>query len=171
MVKCSVEKYWIGEGEGMPWMIQFFKNIYLFTCWVLFQHEGSSVFITAFKLLVVACDLVPYCWVAQLCPTLFTSLSCPSLSPRVCSNWCPLSWWCHPTISSSVSSFFSCPQSFPTWVFSSESALCIRWPKYWSLSFSVSPSNEHSGIKPRLPALGVQSLSRWATGEVLGIQF
>ena len=31
-------------------------------------------------------------------------------------------------------------------VFSSESALCIRWPKYWSFSFSVSPSNEHSGL-------------------------
>ena len=31
-------------------------------------------------------------------------------------------------------------------VFSSESALCIRWPKYWSFSFSISPSNEHSGL-------------------------
>ena len=56
MLKCSVEKYWIGEGEGTPRVIQLLNNIYLFTCWVLFQHEGSSVFITAFKLLVVACD-------------------------------------------------------------------------------------------------------------------
>ena len=32
-------------------------------------------------------------------------LSCPSLSPRVCLNSCPLSWWCHPTISSSVTTF------------------------------------------------------------------
>ena len=31
-------------------------------------------------------------------------------------------------------------------VFSSESVLCIRWPKYWSFSFSISPSNEHSGL-------------------------
>ena len=38
---------------------------------------------------------------------------CPPLSPGVCSNSCPLSWWCHPTISSSVIPFFSCPQSFP----------------------------------------------------------
>ena len=38
---------------------------------------------------------------------------CPSLSPRVCSNSCPLSRWCHPTISSSVAPFSSCPQSFP----------------------------------------------------------
>ena len=40
-------------------------------------------------------------------------LPCPSLSPRVCSNSCPLSQWCHPTISSSVTPFSSCPQSFP----------------------------------------------------------
>ena len=39
-------------------------------------------------------------------------LPCPSLSPRVCSNSCPLSQWCHPTISSSVTPFSSCPQSF-----------------------------------------------------------
>ena len=39
----------------------------------------------------------------------------PSLSPRVCSNTCPLSQWCHPTISSSVVPFTSCLQSFPVW--------------------------------------------------------
>ena len=39
--------------------------------------------------------------------------NCPSLSPGVCSNSCPLSQWCHPTISSSVTPFSSCPQSFP----------------------------------------------------------
>ena len=41
-------------------------------------------------------------------------LSCPSVSPRVFSDLCPLSQWCHPTISSSVVPFFSCLQSFPT---------------------------------------------------------
>ena len=40
-------------------------------------------------------------------------LPCPSLSPYICSNSCPLSQWCHPTISSSVIPFFSCPQSCP----------------------------------------------------------
>ena len=39
-------------------------------------------------------------------------LPCPSPSPGVCSNSCPLSWGCHPTIFSSVIPFFSCPQSF-----------------------------------------------------------
>ena len=41
------------------------------------------------------------------------SLSCPSLSPGVCSNSCPLNWWCLPTMSSSVVPFSSFPQSFP----------------------------------------------------------
>ena len=40
-------------------------------------------------------------------------LPCPLPSPRVCSNSCPLSWWCHPTISPSVTPFSSCPQYFP----------------------------------------------------------
>ena len=38
---------------------------------------------------------------------------CPSPTSRACSNSCPLSWWCHPTISSSVVPFSSCPQSLP----------------------------------------------------------
>ena len=42
-----------------------------------------------------------------------TRLPCPSPSPGACSNSCPLSWWCHPTILSSVVPFYSCLQSFP----------------------------------------------------------
>ena len=72
-------------------------------------------------------------------------LPCPSLSPRACSNSCPLSQWCHPTISSSVVPFSSCLQSFPaSGSFSNESSLRIRWSKYWS--FSISPPNEYSGL-------------------------
>ena len=57
------------------------------------------------------------------------------------------SWWCHPTISSSVVPFSSHLQSFPaSGSFSSESALLIRWPKYWSFSFSINPSNEYSEL-------------------------
>ena len=69
-------------------------------------------------------------------------LPCPSPAPRVYSNSCPLSRWCHPTISSSVVPLSSCLQSFPA----NESVLHIRWPKYWSFSFSISPSNEYSGL-------------------------
>ena len=72
---------------------------------------------------------------------------CPPLSPRVCSNSCPLSWWCHPTISSSAAPFSFLLSIFPIIrVFSNESALHIRWPKYWIFSFSIGPSNEYSGL-------------------------
>ena len=51
------------------------------------------------------------------------------------------------TISSSVVPFSSCLLSFPaSGSFSNESALCIRWPNYWSFSFSISPSKEHPGL-------------------------
>ena len=72
----------------------------------------------------------------------------PCLSPALgaCSNSSPLSQWCHPTISSSVVPFSFCLQSFLASVFSNESVLHIRWPKYWSFSFSISPSNEYSGL-------------------------
>ena len=85
-------------------------------------------------------------------------LPCISPTPGDCSNSCPLSQGCHPTISSSVVPFSSCLQSFPAFrVFSNASVLHIRWPKYWSFSFSISPlsefivthlipSNEYSGL-------------------------
>ena len=105
--------------------------------------------------------------VVKSCPTLrphgqqHTRLSCPWLSPGVCSAahqaFLPL------TISWSLLRFtsidsvmllkhlilchllFLLPSTFPSIrVFSNESALCIRWPKYWSFSFSISPSNDYS---------------------------
>ena len=70
----------------------------------------------------------------------------PSPTPRAYSNSCSLSQWCHPTISSSVVPFSSFLQSFPASVSSSESVLRIRWPKYWSFSFSINPAKEYSGM-------------------------
>ena len=66
---------------------------------------------------------------------------CPSPTPGVHPNPCPLSRWYHPAISSSVIPFSSSIR-----VFSNESALRIRWPKYWSFSFNISPSKEHSEL-------------------------
>ena len=75
-----------------------------------------------------------------------TRLPCPSLSPRVCSN---------SSIESVMPSnhlIFCCPllllpSVFPSIrVFSNESALHVRWPKYWSFSFGIIPSNEYSGL-------------------------
>ena len=71
---------------------------------------------------------------------------CPSPIPRVYSNSCPLSRWCHPAISSCHLLLLP-PSVIPSIrVFSNESALWVRWPKYWSFSFSISPSNEHPGL-------------------------
>ena len=94
--------------------------------------------------------------VAQSCPTLceldcstphglqHTKLHCPSPTPGACSNSYPSSRWRHPTISS-CHSLLLLPSIFPSIrVFSKESVLCIRWPKYCSFSFSISPSNEYS---------------------------
>ena len=66
----------------------------------------------------------------------------------VCSDSCPLSWWCHATISSSVAPFLPALVFAIIRVFSNESVLCIRWPKYWSFSFnfSISPTNEYSRL-------------------------
>ena len=71
---------------------------------------------------------------------------CPSPTPRVHPNPCPLSRWCHPAISSCLP-LLLLPSIFPNIrVFSNESALRIRWPKYWSFSYNISPSNEHPGL-------------------------
>ena len=87
---------------------------------------------------------------------------CLPRSPRVCSNSCPLSLWCCLTISSSASPFSFCLQFSPLSGsspvgFVSESVLHIRWPKYWSFSFSNSPSREYSGL------ISFRKLNSWAT--------
>ena len=75
-----------------------------------------------------------------------TRLTCPSPTPGACSNSCPLSWWCHPTISSSVILFSSCLQSFPaSGSFPMSRLFTSGGQKYGSFSFSISPSSEHSG--------------------------
>ena len=70
---------------------------------------------------------------------------CPSPTPRVHSNSSPSSRWC-------PSHLILCrplllPPILPSIrVFSNEPTLCMRWPKYWSFSFSINPSHEHPGL-------------------------
>ena len=91
------------------------------------------------------------CSVTKSCLTLqphglqHTRLPCLSPAPRACSNSRPSSQWCHPTISSSVVPFSSCLQPFPA-SGSFPMSQFFRWPKYWSFSFSINPSNEYSGL-------------------------
>ena len=62
----------------------------------------------------------------------------------VCSDSCPFSQWCHPTISF-CHPLPPLPSIFPRIrTFSNELTVCIRWPKYWSFNFSISSSNESS---------------------------
>ena len=71
---------------------------------------------------------------------------CPSPNPGVHSNSCPSSRWCHPAISSCRPLLLLPPIPPSIRVFSNESTLRMRWPKYWSFSLSISPSNEHPGL-------------------------
>ena len=74
-----------------------------------------------------------------------TRLPSPPPTPKAYSNSCPLSCWCHSTISSSVIPFSSHFQSFlASGSFPMSQFVCIRWPKCWSFSFSISPSKEYS---------------------------
>ena len=77
------------------------------------------------------CSVTKLCWTLRPHGLQHTRLPCPSLSPKACSNSCPLSQWCHPTISSSVTLFSSCSQYFPasgsfpvSWLFISGGQSC-----------------------------------------------
>ena len=72
---------------------------------------------------------------------------CPSPSPGVYPNSCPLSWWCHPTISSSVVPFSSCPQSFPA----SESFQMSQLFASGGQSIEVSASTLYSLLYQNIP--------------------
>ena len=101
----------------------------------ILKHQFSSVQSLSFVRLFAT----P--WVAAR-----DSITCPPPSPGVHPNSRPLSPWCHPAISSSVVPFSSCTQSLPASVFSNESTLRMRWPKYWSFIFSIIPSKEIPGL-------------------------
>ena len=109
------------------------------------SFSSSSSFCLARKYFV-RCSVIQSCQTLQPRGLQQARLSCPSLSPGVYSNSCP---WLrdaiqasHPLSPSSPSSPF-CPRIR---LFSTESALHIRWPKYWSFSFCISPSNKFPGL-------------------------
>ena len=89
--------------------------------------------------------------VAQSCDSLWphglqhARPPCPSPTPRASSNSCPSSWWCHPTISSSVIPFSSCPQSFPA----SGSSQVIQLFTLDSQRIGVSASTSVLPMNPR----------------------
>ena len=93
------------------------------------------------------------CSVAQSCLTLCDPVDCsmPGFPVLYClpesAQPCSLSQWWHQVISSSIAPILLLPSIFLSIrVFSNESILPIRWPKYWSFSFNISLSNEYSGL-------------------------
>ena len=103
------------------------------------RTEKNLISVSQFSCLVVSNSL-------QFQGLPHVRLPCPSPTPGAYSNSCPSSQQSHLTISSPLASFSYCLKSFPVTVFSNELALQIRWPEYWSFSFSTSPSNEYSGL-------------------------
>ena len=89
--------------------------------------------------------------ITELCPTLCDPMdgSMPSLS--LAFSWSLPKFMCISLVMPSCHLILWCPLLLPSVfpsirVFSTKSALCIRWPKYWSFSFNISPSNEYSGL-------------------------
>ena len=72
-----------------------------------------NIMVEELLLCICCCSVAQGVWLCGVGGLQHTRFPCPSPSPGVCSNSCPLSQWCHPTISSSVAPFSSCPQSFP----------------------------------------------------------
>ena len=104
------------------------------------QEEKDSIsWLIQFSCSVVSDSLWPH-------ESQYARPPCPSPTPGVHPNPCPSSGWCHPTISSSVVPFSSSPQSLPESVFSNESTLHMRWPQYWSFSFSIISAKEIPGL-------------------------
>ena len=115
-----------------------------FTVWANRQAPCGSLLL--FSCSVVCDSLKPYGWQ-------YVRLPCPSPSPGTCSNSCPLSQWCHPTISSSVVPFSSCLQSFPATGSFPMSQLFTSGGQTIGASASVLPMN----IQYRFP-LGLTGL-------------
>ena len=86
--------------------------LFRFPLWTLFSYrlEGISHTILLSSVQFSCSVMSDYLWPHE---SQHTRAPCPSPNPRVHPNPCPLSRWCHPTISSSVVPFSSCPQSLP----------------------------------------------------------
>ena len=145
---CDSHRSLLASGsQSLSWLFSYFSDVLVigrsFAWWLV-------AVIMHLKLLG---EYSAFSSVAQSCPTLWphglqhTRLPCPSPTPRACSNSQSIQ-----SVMSSNYFTFCRPLLLPPSVFltirvlSSESVLCIRWPKYWSFSFSTSPSNEYSGL-------------------------
>ena len=125
---CVHTKLYIARGSNRIWSFS--------TCLIIPNRVQSVQFSPS----VVSDSLWPH----GLQPA---RLPCSSSISGACSNSCPLSWWCHPAILSSVVPFSSCLQSFPASGYFLMSQFFVSGgQKHWSFKFSISPSSEYSGL-------------------------
>ena len=125
----------------MPFIQEFFFSFYLAESFYTKRDRKSFTLSSAFS-------VFQFSLVAQSCPTLCDPMnrSTPGLSDQLPEFTQTYVHRVGDAISSLVVPFSSCPQSLPASVFSNESTLRMRWPKYWSFSFSISPSKEIPGL-------------------------
>ena len=145
-----------GGGHSYPLQYYYLENSMDRRAWWVTAHRIAKSWVTerlssrrswemevhrVTTLLLFSCSVMSY----SLRPygLQHTRLPCPSPSPRVCSNSCPLSRWCHPIISSSVVPFSPCLQSFPASGSLQMSQFFASGGWSRSFSFSISPSNEY----------------------------
>ena len=132
------------QADKFEWCVKFLrKSVGIFGYFGKFFDYGLQFSFSP----VVVVQLLSCVWLFVIPGLQHVRLLCHSPSPEVCSNSCPLFQWCHPTISSSVSPFSSCLQSFPAsgsvpcWVSSSHQV-----PKVLELQFHCYSFNEYSGL-------------------------
>ena len=134
---------WVQNRRGSKKQIQFGQIEAYVKCYQKIRHNDKS--------LKYHKPILTYCcccyWVAKLCPILCNPMDCSTLG-------FPSSTISQSLLIESVMPsnhlILCCPllllPSPSIRVFSNQSGLCIRWPKYWSFSFSISPSNEYSEL-------------------------
>ena len=113
--------------------------------WTNKFHKNGSIktflpFCSSCSVAVVSNSLLPH-------GLQHARLACPSWFPRVCSDSCPLSWWCSLTTSFSAASFSSCVQSFPaSGSFPMSQLFASGGQRIGASVFSISPSNDYSSL-------------------------
>ena len=110
----------------------------------------ADIFRLIFTILFIS--VYQFSSVAQLCPTLCNSMDCSTPGLHVHHQLLELTQTHVHWVGDAIQPSHPLSTPSPAFnlssirVFSDESVLCIRWPKYWSFSFSMSPSNEYSGL-------------------------
>ena len=134
-------------------VLKFFISVFIYIIMTIYcSLQNHSMYYDHFLFCLTFCFLLwvnNCCWSVKSCPTLCDPMngSTPGFPvlhylPELAQthfHWVGDAILCHPLL--------FLPSIFPSIrVFSNESTLCIKWPKYWSFSFSISPSNEYSGL-------------------------